>query len=95
MKRYLAEVYLAHIGGLEAIASPVRAAARASRREGTPVRFVRSLYVPEDQTCLLLFEAGASASVQEVTQRAGLHVTRVVAVMEVAPSVTTTEGGRA
>jgi hypothetical protein len=56
---------------------------------------VRALFVPEDQTCLLLFEAGSQAVVQEVTQRAGLPVTRVVAAMEVAASVTTREGGGA
>ena len=82
--RYLAEVYLAHVGEFEATTSPVVAAARAIRREGTPVRHVRSIFVPEDQTCLLLFEAGSPATVQQVTERAGLQVTRVVAAMETA-----------
>lgn len=84
MSPYLAEVYLAHVGEFPAMTSPVRAAARAIRREGTVVRYVRSIFVPEDQTCLLLFEAGSPAAVQLVTQRAGLDVTRVVAVMEAA-----------
>ena len=82
MSRYLAEVYLAHIGELEAMTSPLRAAERATRHEGTPVRHLRSIFVPEDQTCLLLFEAGSPRSVQQVTERAGLQVTRVVAAME-------------
>jgi hypothetical protein len=77
------------------VTSPVRAAARSIRDEGISVRYVRALFVPEDQTCLLLFEAGSPAVVQEVTQRAGLPVTRVVAAMEVAASVTTREGGGA
>src|SRR5262245_23423323 len=80
--RYVAEVYLAHAGEFEATISPLRAAAGAIRREGTAVRYVRSIFVPEDQTCPLLFEAASQATVQRVTQRAGLHVTRVVGAME-------------
>jgi hypothetical protein len=82
VSRYLAEVYLAHAGEFEMTTSPVVVAARAIRGEGTPVRYVRSIFVPEDQTCLLLFEAGSPATVQQVTERAGLQVTRVVAAME-------------
>jgi hypothetical protein len=82
MSSYLAEVYLAHADEFAAVTSPILAAARAIRREGTPIRHVRSIFVPEDQTCLLLFEASSPAAVQEVTQRAGLHVTRVVAAMQ-------------
>jgi hypothetical protein len=84
MTRYLAEVYLADVGELEATTSPVRAAVRAIRREGTSVRYVRSVFVPEDQTCFLLFEAASPAAVQQVTQRAGLPVTRVVEAIEAA-----------
>lgn len=82
MSPYLAEVFLRHAGEFAALSSPIRAAARAVRREGTPVRHVRSIFVPEDQTCLLLFEASSPAVVQQVTQRAGLQVTRVVVAME-------------
>jgi hypothetical protein len=82
MSRYLAEVYVAHLDEFTAVMSPVRAAARGLSREGTPVRHVRSIFVPEDQTGLLLFEAGSPAAVQQVTRRAGLHVTRVVAALE-------------
>jgi hypothetical protein len=38
MSRYLAEMYLAHIGELEAMTSPLRAAERVTRLEGTRVR---------------------------------------------------------
>jgi len=81
MNRYLAEVYLGHAGELEAMAEPVLATVRAVRGEGTPVRHLRSIFVPEDQTCLVLFEAGSAAAVQQVAERTGLQVTRVVAAM--------------
>jgi hypothetical protein len=84
MNRYLAEVYLTHVGEFEATTSPLVDAARAIRGEGTPVRHLRSIFVPEDQTCLLLFEAGSPATVQRVAERAELQVTRVVAAMETA-----------
>jgi hypothetical protein len=79
---YLAEVYLPRVGEFDVLTSPVVAAARAIRGEGTPVRHLRSIFVPEDQTCLLLFEAGSPETVQQVTERAGLEVTRVVEAIE-------------
>ena len=41
-----------------------------------------TFFVPEDQICLLLFEAGSPAAVQRVTERAGLQVTRVLPAMD-------------
>jgi hypothetical protein len=42
------------------------------RREGTPVRFLRSIFVPENDTCFLLYEAPTARSVREAAGRAGL-----------------------
>jgi hypothetical protein len=42
------------------------------RREGTPVRFLRSIFVPEDDTCFLLYEAPSARSVRQAAGRAGL-----------------------
>lgn len=46
-------------------------------REGKPVRFVRSILVPEDETCFYLFEAPSVEAVHEAAERAGLQVERV------------------
>jgi hypothetical protein len=42
------------------------------RREGTPVRFLRSIFVPENDACFLLYEAPTARSVREAAGRAGL-----------------------
>jgi hypothetical protein len=54
-----------------------RQAAAALTREGTPVRFVRSIYVPEDETCFVLYEARSCAAVREAASRAELSFERV------------------
>lgn len=41
------------------------------------VRFVRSIFVPEDETCFYLFEAPSVEAVREAAHRAGLQVERV------------------
>ena len=47
-------------------------------REGSPVvRFVRSIFVPEDETCFYLFEAASIEAVREVVQRVGMQVERI------------------
>ena len=40
--------------------------------EGIPVRFVRSLFVPEDDACFHLYEAASPEQVREAARRASL-----------------------
>lgn len=42
--------------------------------EGARIRFLRSIFVPEDETCFLLFEGERTESVRQVMTRAGLAV---------------------
>jgi hypothetical protein len=42
------------------------------RDEGAPVRFVRSIFVPEDETCFYVFQASSSEEVNEAARRAAL-----------------------
>jgi len=55
-----------------------RSAAEALSREGTAVRFVRAVYVPEYETCLLVFEAPTPDAVDQAGRRAGLTYARIV-----------------
>jgi len=41
------------------------------------VRFLRSIFVPEDDTCFLLYEGPSAQSVRAAAVRAKLGVTRV------------------
>jgi hypothetical protein len=47
------------------------------RRNGTPVRFLRSIFVPEDETCFFLFEAPTAAAVRDTARRAQLGARQV------------------
>jgi hypothetical protein len=69
---------------LEQTAARARAAAAAMQGEGIRVRFLRSVFVPEDDACFLLYEGPTSQSVREAAARAGLaageaHASEVVA----------------
>jgi hypothetical protein len=55
-----------------------RAAAEKLTRAGIGVRWVRSVYVPEYETCLIVFEARTPASVDWAGHLAGLTYTRIV-----------------
>jgi Protein of unknown function (DUF4242) len=54
-----------------------RLAARALTFLGTPVRYLRSIYIPEDETCLLVFEAASADAVREAARGATLSFERV------------------
>lgn len=82
VSRFIAEVYVPIVGNLPGVTKRVASAAEALTREGTRIRHLRSIHVPEDEMCLLLFEATEPSSVHEATRRAGLAVTRVVEAVE-------------
>jgi Nickel responsive protein SCO4226-like len=46
-------------------------------RMGTAVRYLRSILVPEDETCFLLFEAASVDDVREAARIAGLPIERI------------------
>ena len=56
--------------------------AAALTAEGTPIHCVRSILVPEDETCFFVFEAAAAIAVQELTRRAGWGRARVSRAIE-------------
>lgn len=69
MRRFLVEVYAPGSSDLPELVAPARAAADDG------VRYVRSIFVPEDEVCFHLYEG---ASVQAVPELGG----RVVEVIE-------------
>lgn len=58
------------------------AQAEASSAQGTPVRYLRSLFTPEEGRRCCLFEAGTAASVSAVNDAAKLPYERVVEAMD-------------
>ena len=86
MTEYLLELYVARADSLavERGAERVRRAAEEHTREGTPVRYLRSIFVPDDETCFLIFEASSADAVREVARRASLSFEHVAAAIETA-----------
>jgi len=70
-------------GALQGVAAQARAAAEQLSVEGTPVRFLRSIFVPEDGSCLFLYEGPSADAVGEAGRRAALAVERVVEAVHV------------
>lgn len=79
MAEFLVELYVSRTdeAAVERDAERARLAAEELTREGTPVRYLRSIFVPEDETCFLLFEAGSAEAVREAAQRAALQFERI------------------
>jgi len=83
---YLVETYLARTRAGERAARDRRARAVAEElsQERTPVRFERSIYVPEDEICFFVFDAPSGREAALAAHRAELEPLRVV---EAIPSV--------
>ena len=85
MNEYLVELYVqcADVAGVVRATTRARRAARELTAAGTSVRFVRSIVVPAEDTCLFLFEAASIDDVRAAGRRAGLRIDHVA---ETAPS---------
>jgi hypothetical protein len=81
MPEFLIEQYVARTdtATVERDAARARLAAEELSREGTPVRYLRSIFVPEDESCFLLYEAVSAEDVEEAARRASLRFERAVA----------------
>lgn len=87
MPSYLVESYLARgrAGERAARDRRARSAAEELTQAAAPVRFTRSMHVPEDETCFYVFDAPSARDATNAAQRAGLNPIRVV---EATPSAT-------
>lgn len=54
-------------------------------REGKPVRYIRSTFLPDESRCLCLFEAPTGQLVRDVNEAAGLPLTRIVQALDLTP----------
>jgi Protein of unknown function (DUF4242) len=76
---FLLEAYVPRTaaGAPAAAAARARAAAAAMRREGRPIRVVRSFFMPDDELWFCLYEAPSLDDVSEASRRAGLMPGRI------------------
>jgi hypothetical protein len=76
---FLVELYVSRADAVavERAAARTRLAAEQLTQEGMPVRYLRSIFVPEDETCFFLFEAASAEQVREAARRAYLSFERL------------------
>lgn len=81
VERDLRGISMEQLAGAQGVAI---AEAKASTDRGTSVRYVRSLFTPEDGCCRCLFEAETADAVRAVNDAAKLPYGRVVPAMDIA-----------
>jgi Nickel responsive protein SCO4226-like len=84
MKEYMVELYVSRADprAVERAAQLTKRAAEQMSRLGTPVRFLRSIYVAEDETCFFLYAAESAEAVREAARATGRPFEHVVEIIE-------------
>ena len=87
MPYFVVEESAAGLGSreLDDVVDRAQAAAEGMAAEHVLVRFVRSVFVPEDELCLHLFEAPSSDAATAVARRAGIVSQRVLVATTTVP----------
>lgn len=79
MPEFVAEQYISRTdcAGAHRAGRAARHAAVQLTREGTAVELVRSLFLPEDETCIYIYVADSIESVRMAAGRAALSFERI------------------
>ena len=83
MTTYLVEAYMPATVDVAEVESRVRAAAAELAESEAEVRYLRSIFVPDDELCMHLVDAASKEAVSELARRAGISADRIA---EAAPS---------
>jgi hypothetical protein len=80
MAEFLLELYVSRSqsGAVAEGAGRATLAAERLRQDGTSIRYLRSIFVPEDETYFLVYEAGSAHDVRRAARLAGLPADHVV-----------------
>ena len=73
---------------LDALAAAQQRAISTAERyasQGTPVRYIRTTFVPKDGCCMCLYEAETAKIVQEVNEAAQIPFERIVPALDLSP----------
>lgn len=86
MAKYMVERSLPGLSGdqLAAAAAKAKTTAAEMSRQGVPVRYLRSTFVPGENKCYCLFEGPSAQAVKEANERAELPFERIVEAVHVA-----------
>ncbi len=85
MPKYMVERHLPGItpDQLSAAAGQAKATTAEMSEAGTPVRYLRSTFVPGEEKCYCLFEGPSAEAVEEANKRAEIPYDRVVEAMHI------------
>jgi hypothetical protein len=83
VERSLGGISMDDLGGAQQAAIGKAAEMTAA---GTPGRYIRTTFAPDDGRCMCLFEAQSSGDVQRLNDEAGLPYDRVVPAMDLTPA---------
>jgi hypothetical protein len=86
MAKYMVERYLPGFTPeqLTAAANAAKSTTAQMNQQGTPVRYLRSTFVPGEDKCFCLFEGPSSDAVRDANERAQLPFERIVEAMHIA-----------
>ena len=80
MPKYMVERYLPGITGdqLTAAAKKAKSTTAQLTQEGTPVRYLRSTFIPGEEKCFCLFEGPSEEVVRQANERAQIPFERIL-----------------
>jgi hypothetical protein len=78
MTRYLVEAYTPATIRIAELEARARRTADRLSKNGTRVRYVRAIYVPEDELCMHLVDAASADEADDLIRRAGISPDRIV-----------------
>ncbi|MDQ3044012.1 MAG: DUF4242 domain-containing protein [Chloroflexota bacterium] len=86
MTQFVVERYLPGITPeqLTAAAGSAKRTTADMAREGTPVRYLRSTFIPGEEKCFCLFEGPSADAVKTANERAQIPFERIVEAMHLA-----------
>jgi hypothetical protein len=75
MREFVAEQYISgtDADGAQRGADAARLAAEQLTREGTPIEFVRAIFIPRDETCIYIYKAGSIEAMEAALARTPLR----------------------
>lgn len=74
--QYLLEFFASQSSEVTAAELAARLSVTGEQQEGA--RWLHSIFVPEDETCYLVYEAGSMDAVAVAAERAGIRYERIV-----------------
>lgn len=82
VERNLKGIAMSDLGAAQKLAI---SASNEYAAKGTPMRYIRSTFTPEDGRCMCLFEASSAEDVKRLNDEAKLPFSRVVEALDLTP----------